>query len=192
MGRTLAVRIAVAVLAAGAALTVTACSTEPEDKAPRVAGDQGKQNAKGKSQDQGAIAQAYAQCMRDQGQEAKVDEQGHIAVPAAGTEDTGGPGGRQGAEAGDDLLKAIKKCDVKVPGMKQLRDKDDTERLKQARGLVDCLRKNGIPDIPDPDPKDRGAFSAPGDTTSSGKWTKAIGICGKKFPGVPYKAERPK
>ncbi|MFE9001403.1 hypothetical protein ACFYOY_04535 [Streptomyces sp. NPDC007875] len=191
MGRTLAVRIALAVLATGAALTMTACSTEPEDKAPRVAGDQGKQNAKGKTQDQGAITQAYAQCMRDQGQEVKVDEQGRIAVPAAGTEDTGGPGGKQDAEAGE-LDKAMKKCDVKVPGMKQLRDKGDVERLKQARGLVDCLRKNGIPDMPDPDPKDRGAISAPGETTSSEKWTKASGICGKKFPAVPYKAERPK
>ncbi|CDR12965.1 hypothetical protein [Streptomyces iranensis] len=191
MGRTLAVRIAVAVLATGAALTVTACSTEPEDKAPRVAGDQGKQEKKGKSRDQGAIAQAYAQCMSDQGQEVKVDEQGRIAVPAAGTGDDNA-GGKQGAEAGDDLLKAMKKCDVKVPGMKQLRHKGDTERLKQARGLVDCLHKNGISDIPDPDPKDRGAISAPGNTMDNEKMAKAIGICGKKFPGVPFKAEQPK
>ncbi|GAA3370113.1 hypothetical protein GCM10017744_092570 [Streptomyces antimycoticus] len=191
MGRTLAVRIALAVLATGAALTMTACSTEPEDKAPRVAGDQGRQNAKGKTQDQGSITQAYAQCMSDQGQEVKVDEQGRIAVPAAGTGDDNA-GGKQGAEAADDLRKAMKKCDVKVPGMKQLRDKGDTERLKQARGLVDCLHKNGISDMPDPDPKDRGAVSAPGNTMDNEKMAKAIGICGKKFPGVPFKAEQAK
>ncbi|MGW5449425.1 hypothetical protein [Streptomyces asiaticus] len=192
MGRTLAIRIAVAVLATGAALTVTACSTESEDKAPRVAGDQGKQNAKDKSRDQRAVAQAYIQCMRDQGQEVKVDEQGRIAVPAAGPNDATGGGGKQGKVAGGDLLKAMDKCDTKVPGMKQLRDKGNTETLKQARGLVDCLRKNGIPDMPDPDPKNKGAVSAPGNTASQEKWTKAIGTCGKKFPGVPFMAETTK
>ncbi len=184
MGRTLAVRIGVAVLAAGAALTMTACSKEAEDKTPRVAGDQGKGNATDKPRDQKAVAQAYAQCMRDQGHEVKVDEQGRIAMPAAGPDDaTGG-----GAGAGDGLLKAMKKCDVKVPGMEQLREKGSTETLKQARGLVDCLRKNGVSDMPDPDPKDKGAISYDGDTASA-KWTKAMGICGEKFGGVPFKAE---
>lgn len=182
MGHPLAVRVAAAVLAAGAALTVTACSSG-EDKAPKVAGDQDGQGKQKKPKDDAAVRQAWTQCMHDEGHtDIKVDEQGRVALPAAP------PGDDQGAEAGDDMLKAMKKCDAKVPGMKQLQEKGDTEGLKQARGLVDCLRKNGMPDMADPDPKNGGAISMPKDFDQKA-WNKAFGICGDKYPGVPMAAQ---
>lgn len=182
MRRTLAERVVAAVLIVGAALTAAACTTESDEKGPRVAGDEGGQDAKDGPRDDGAVAQAYAQCLRDQGHEVKVDERGRVAFPAAG------PGDAQGGGAGDDLRNAMKVCDAKVPGMKQLKEKDDTESLKQARGLVECLRANGVPGMPDPEPEDRGAVSIPEDVAGRDTWTKAMGICGDKFPGVAFKA----
>ena len=172
---------AVTVLTLGTAVSVTACTASDEKPAPEVAGGQGEQKQEGKTQDPKDIAEAYAKCMRAQGQEVRVDEFGRVGAPASGT-------GPEGRVADEKLPEAIKKCDKEVPGMKQLRQNGDTAALKQGRGLAKCLRENGIPDMADPDPK-TGVLSVPKDAVGE-KWGKAMGICGSQFPGAAFGAEQ--
>jgi hypothetical protein len=170
---------AVTVLSLGATVSVTACTSNGEKPAPEVAGDQGKQNEQGKTQNPKDVAEAYAKCMREQGQEVKVDE-GGISVPGArpGEEDKAGGAG---------MAEAMEKCDKQVPGMKQQKEKANPKALKQNRGLAECLRGNGIPNMPDPDPK-KGGLTVPKDAAGD-KWTKAMSICGDKFPGAVFVME---
>ncbi|MDQ0775443.1 hypothetical protein QF026_003909 [Streptomyces aurantiacus] len=188
MRRTLMSWAVVTTLTLAAAVSVTACTSGSEDKAPDVAGGdkdkQGKQD--GKSGQDGArdpkdIAAAYTKCMREQGHEVTVDEFGRVRMPAMGA-------GSQGQGAGEDMPEAVEKCDKQVPGMAQLKEKGDAGSLKQARGMAQCLRENGIPDMPDPDPK-KGALSVPKDAVGK-KWTKAMSVCGDKFPGAAFAGER--
>ncbi|MEU5701089.1 hypothetical protein [Streptomyces aurantiacus] len=191
MRRTLMSWAAVTTLTLAAAVSVTACTSGSEDKAPDVAGGdenkQGKEDGQGGqggrdgARDQKDIAAAYTKCMREQGHEVTVDEFGRVRAPAMGA-------GSQGRGAGEDLPEAAEKCDKKVPGMAQLKEKGDAESLKQARGMAQCLRENGIPNMPDPDPKKR-ALSVPKDAVGK-KWTKAMSVCGDKFPGAAFAAEQ--
>lgn len=62
--------------------------------------------------------------------------------------------------------------------------KPSAEELQQARDMADCMRKNGVPDFPDPDPNgsiriDRGKVGvAPGDPA----FDKAQEACSKYLP----------
>ncbi len=176
---------AVTALTLAAAVSVTACTSGSEDKAPEVAGgDKDKQD--GKSGQDGArdakdIAAAYTKCLRKLGHEVMVDESGRVRAPAADTES-------EGQAADDELPQAIEKCDKQVPGMAQLKEKGNAEGLKQARGMAQCLRENGIPNMPDPDPK-KAVLSVPKDAAGK-KWTKAKSVCGDKFPGAAFAAEQ--
>jgi len=181
MRRTFMSWAAVTVLTLGAAASVTACTSSGEKQTPNVAGDDGRQNKQGRTQNPKDVAEAYAKCMREQGQEVEIDEFGRVGAPASG------PGG-EGRVADEKLPEAIKECDKKVPGLKQLREKADTTALKQGRGLVKCLRKNGIPNMADPDPK-TGRISVPNDAVGE-KWGKAMGICGSQFPGAAFGTEQ--
>ncbi|MCX4233614.1 hypothetical protein [Streptomyces ortus] len=178
---------AVTTLTLAAAVSVTACTSESEEKAPNVAGGdkdkQGKQDGQSDAQDQKDIAAAYTKCMREMGHEVSVDEFGRVSTSAMSPES-----GSQGREAGDDLPAAVEKCDKQVPGMAQLKEKGDTESLKQARGMAQCLRENGIPNMADPDPKKK-ALSVPKDAVGE-KWTRAMSVCGDKFPGTTFLSEQ--
>lgn len=173
---------AVTMLTLAVVVSATACTSSADDETPNVAGGQGGSKKEGgKTQDPGDVAAAYAKCMRAQGHEVTVDELGRIKAPA-------GAPGEEGRGVAEDMPAAIEKCDKEVPGMKQLKEKGDAGQLKQARGMADCLRKNGIPGMPDPDPQS-GALSVPKDAAGE-KWTKAMGICGDKFPGAGFVAEK--
>jgi hypothetical protein len=164
------VRVAGALLATVAALTLTtACSKEAEDKKPVV----------GKEDD--GTRRGWLQCMHDAGQtQVKMTQAGQIVMPA------GRPGDSDTA-----MAEAVKKCNSKVPGMQQLgRAKPDSESIKQARGLATCLRKNGVPDMADPEPKQPDTLVTPTGVDPKA-WNKAFGICGKDYPDVPFAAEKP-
>ncbi|MFI2471634.1 hypothetical protein ACH475_35570 [Streptomyces globisporus] len=125
------------------ALVVTGCSGGKE--APRVAGDQaGSGGTKSGQQDPRAIRQAYVNCMHDQGQTGlSLDDKGRIVSKSN--------------EAGNDVTgynQAAKICDAKVPGMQQERAKGNAKIVEGARKFVACARKNGMPDMADPDPND--------------------------------------
>lgn len=128
---------------AGLVLVVAGCSGGKE--APRVAGDQGGSGGTETGQrDPRAIRQAFVNCMHEQGQSGvSLDDKGNIVLKSNG--------------AGDDTAgydQASKICNAKVPGIQQERDARNAKMVKAARKFVACARKNGLPDIPDPDPKD--------------------------------------
>ncbi|MFI9105496.1 hypothetical protein ACIGXA_33805 [Streptomyces fildesensis] len=165
---------AMTVMTLGAALSVTACSSTKDD-APRVAGAKDEQE-QDKPASQKEIVQAYEKCLHEQGFMVSIDESGRFKDP--------GPD-NPNLLIQKGLPAAANACRAKVPGMKQVMEKDDKEGLEQARGLAKCLRENGIPNVSDPDPKD-GGLSIPADAGDA--WNKAMGMCGKKFPNVPLDA----
>ncbi|MFD7997974.1 hypothetical protein [Streptomyces mirabilis] len=166
---------AITLVTLGAAVPVTACTSSGNDDAPKVAGAGDKQG-QGKPQSQKEVTQAYEKCLHDQGFMVSVDESGRFKDP--------GPD-NPGLLVQKGLIEAVKACQAKVPGMKQVKEKDDERALEDARGLAKCLRENGIPNVSDPDPNDP-ALSIPAD--AGGKWNKAMSICGDKFPSVPLQA----
>ncbi|MER5986970.1 hypothetical protein [Streptomyces sp. NPDC001787] len=166
IGRTFITATAVA-----AVLVMSGCS-ESQDAAPKVAGDDGSDT--GQPQDDAAIKQSWVSCMHTQGQtQVLLDKEGNIAVPAT---DTGsGPGG------GYD--EAAKVCDRKNPGIHQVQKKNSKKFVDMARAFVACGRKNGYPDMPDPDPKD-GILVFTAQSFDGAKWDAIQPACGKlPMPG---------
>ncbi|TXS80552.1 hypothetical protein EAO76_01785 [Streptomyces sp. sk2.1] len=153
-----------------AALLLSACSSD--DPAPRVAGDNGAKKAE--QQDGAALRQAWVACMHKQGQtDVEQDKDGNITFPASGTD---------GASA-EGYEKAAKICDAKVPGVQQVTGKTQEKLIAQARAFVACARKNGYPDIPDPDPKE-GILTFTAKTFDVAKWDAIQPSCGKlPMPG---------
>ncbi|MFJ1795173.1 hypothetical protein [Kitasatospora griseola] len=170
-----AVRLAAVAMALGSAAAMTACSSD-KGSAPNVAGASG---GGGKAQDEGAVKQAWVQCMHEAGQTGvQLTREGQVSVPAAGTD----AGQSSGAEA---LQRAMSACDAKVPGMQQLNDRAVRAMVEEARGLAVCLRKNGLTaeQVPDPDPKYSGNLAISPDIDSA-LFQKAFAICSKDHPGV--------
>ncbi|MFC9705238.1 hypothetical protein ACFTWD_31625 [Streptomyces sp. NPDC056943] len=166
IGRTL-----IAATAVAAALVVSGCSAS-QDAAPKVAGDDG--SGSGKPQDDAAIKQSWVSCMHAQGQtQVLLDKEGNISVPAAGT----GSAPVGGYDA------AAKVCDGKNPGIHQVQKKNDKKFVDMARAFVACGRKNGYPDMPDPDPKD-GILVFTAQQFDAAKWDAIQPACSKlPMPG---------
>ncbi|MFB6837158.1 hypothetical protein [Streptomyces sp. NPDC056361] len=166
-GRALAAAVAVTV-----ALLTSGCSAE--DSAPRVAGDDGSR-ASG-PQDDNAVRRAWVTCMHAQGQnQVQQDEEGNIYTPAAGV-------GTEGDVAGYEA--AAKVCDAKNPGIHQATEKTHRKFVDQARAWVACGRKNGYPDLPDPDPK-TGILQIPRAAFDAAKWDAIQPAC-SKLPAPSY------
>ncbi|MFF0389376.1 hypothetical protein ACFYS8_11860 [Kitasatospora sp. NPDC004615] len=170
-----AVRLAAVAMAIGGAVAMTACSSD-KGGAPNAAGAGGGGS---RPQDDGAIRQAWVQCMHEAGQTSvQLTKEGQVSVPAAGAD------GGQSAGA-EELQRAMTACDAKVPGMQQLKNKAVQGMVEEARGLAVCLRKNGLTaaQVPDPDPKYGGNLAISPDIDSA-LFQKAFAICGKDHPGV--------
>ncbi|MER5966439.1 hypothetical protein [Streptomyces sp. NPDC002057] len=166
IGRTL-----IAATALATALVMSGCSG-PQAAAPKVAGDDG--SGSGKPQDDAAIKQSWVSCMHTQGQtQVLIDKEGNIAMPATGAGST--PAG--GYEA------AARLCDGKNPGIHQVQEKSNRKFVDMARAFVACGRKNGYPDMPDPDPKD-GILVFTDQSFDPAKWDAIQPACGKlPMPG---------
>ena len=164
-------RALVAAAAMTAALVMSGCSAE--DTAPRVAGDDG--SGTGKPQDDNAVRRAWVTCMHGQGQNGvQQDKDGNIYMPATGM---GGDGSVSGYEA------AVKVCDEKNPGIHQATEKNAQKFVEQARAWVACARKNGYPDLPDPDPK-TAVLQIPRLSFDAAKWDAVQPACSKlPLPG---------
>ncbi|MFC9797242.1 hypothetical protein ACFVJI_31950 [Streptomyces sp. NPDC127584] len=166
IGRTL-----IAAAAVAAALVMSGGSSS-QDEAPKVAGGDG--TGGGKPQDDSAIKQSWVSCMHAQGQtQVLINKEGDISVPASGT----GSGAVGGYEA------AAKLCDEKNPGISQVQEKNNKKFVDMARAFVACGRKNGYPDMPDPDPKD-GILVFTNQSFDAAKWEAIQPACGKlPLPG---------
>ncbi|MFJ8852867.1 hypothetical protein [Streptomyces sp. NPDC102437] len=160
--------LASAVMAA--ALLLSACSSD--DSAPRVAGDNGAK--KTEQQDGAALRQAWVDCMHKQGQtQVEQDKDGNITFPASSAD----------GKSAEGYEKAAKVCDAKVPGVQQVTGKTEEKLAKQARAFVACARKNGYPDIPDPDPR-TAVVTFTRATFDAAKWEAIQPACGKlPMPG---------
>ncbi|MFJ6655738.1 hypothetical protein ACIQNG_05145 [Streptomyces sp. NPDC091377] len=176
MART-TVRLTGMLLAVCSAVALSACSSGGGN-APDVAGGEGSV----KPQDDGAIRQAWVRCMQDEGQtEVQLGEDGRIQMPMGQTEEGAGAGA-----GSDPLAKAMETCNKKVPGLKQLQDSAiPPEIVEEARGLVTCLRENGltVKQVPDPDPKYKGNVAIAPDVDDK-VFQKAYAICSKDYPNV--------
>ncbi|MEV7277335.1 hypothetical protein [Streptomyces sp. NPDC093111] len=162
-------RVVLAAAAVAAVLMASGCSAE--DAAPRVAGDGGAQKSGGQNDD--AVRKAWVDCMHAQGQSGvQQDKEGNIAIPAAGT-DGSSPEGYENA---------AKVCDAKVPGIHQVKSKNDAKFAEMGRAYVACARKNGYPDLPDPDEK--GILVIPTNVFDAAKWDAIQPACSKlPMPG---------
>ncbi|MFE4257308.1 hypothetical protein [Streptomyces sp. NPDC056883] len=164
-------RVLMAAAAVSAALVLSGCSSE--EAAPKVAGGDG--SGKSKPQDDNEVRRAWVTCMHGQGRnEVQQDKDGNIFTPASGT---GGDADVAGYET------AAKACDEKVPGIHQAKAKDNQKFVDMARAFVACGRKNGYPDMPDPDPKD-GILVFTATSFDAAKWDAVQPACAKlPMPG---------
>ncbi|MFI5864031.1 hypothetical protein [Streptomyces sp. NPDC051546] len=170
--RSRAGRVLMAAAAVSAVLVMSGCSSEEE--APKVAGGDG--SGKSKPQDDNAVRRAWVTCMHGQGRnEVQQDKDGNIFTPASGT----------GVEVDVSAYEAaVKVCDEKVPGIHQAKEKFNQKYVEEARAWVACGRKNGYPDLPDPDPK-TGILQIPRLSFDEAKWDAIQPAC-SKLPAPGY------
>jgi hypothetical protein len=145
------------------ALAVGGCKHAPAPK-PSASVDQAEQ------------ARKFAQCMRDEGVE--VQE-----VPAQ--DGPGGTGLTIGSSAGPESKKldaAMEKCRQYLPNGGEP-TKLDPEQLEAMRKFAKCMRENGLPDFPDPDP-DGGGFSVKSGDDED-KFKAAMEKCRQLMPEGP-------
>ncbi|MFE7580020.1 hypothetical protein ACFU5Y_00450 [Streptomyces gardneri] len=164
-------RALMAAAAVTAVLVMSGCSAD--DTAPRVAGDEG--TGGGKTQDDNVVRRAWVTCMHGQGQNGvQQDKDGNIYMPAAGTGDDAAVAGYEAA---------AKVCDAKNPGIHQVNEKNSRKFVEMGRAWVACARKNGYPDLPDPDPK-TGILNIPRLSFDPAKWDAVQPACSKlPLPG---------
>ncbi|MFB9368502.1 hypothetical protein ACWCYY_24130 [Kitasatospora sp. NPDC001664] len=159
--------------AAVAVLLTAGCSSG--SAAPEVAGAGGSGRAKPQDDDQ--VRRAWVDCMHKQGQTGvEQDKDGNIGFPAART-DTGLPEGYE---------TATRICDEKVPGIHQVQQANKAKFVEMGRKWVACVRQNGYPDMPDPDPKD-GIVVIPRAVFDATKWSVAGKACDERFPMPGYR-----
>ncbi|MFD5145674.1 hypothetical protein [Streptomyces sp. NPDC058401] len=159
--------------AAVAVLALAGCSAAAP--APEVAGSD--RGGKVKPQDDNAVRRAWVDCMHQQGQTSvEQDKDGNIGFPAAST-DTGLPSGYDAA---------ARLCDEKVPGIHQIQKADSAKFVELARKWVECARKNGYPDMPDPDPEEA-TVVIPRALFDAAKWDAASRACDAQFPLPGYR-----
>jgi len=150
-------RILIVTVAAVACLAVTGCRGDT-DKGDGVAtaGGTPTSNASGNSDagaDDGDMAEKmrkFASCMREHGvdmPDPEVDDKGRVKVQIGGGGTTGGgnPPDKEKVEA------AQRECQQYLPngGEPPKMDAADVEKMRQ---FAKCMRENGIPDFPDPQP----------------------------------------
>ncbi|MFE3766609.1 hypothetical protein ACFXPI_33165 [Streptomyces sp. NPDC059104] len=166
-------RAVLAAVVVAVALVASGCSEG--SSAPRVAGDKGSGSGPGKPQDDNAVRRDWVNCMHGQGQNSvQQDKDGNIFLPATGL---GGDASASGYDT------ASKLCDEKVPGIRQAMEKGREKFVEEARTWVACGRKNGYPDLPDPDPK-TGTVVIPTNSFDPAKWDAIQPACSKlPMPG---------
>ncbi|AGZ41744.1 hypothetical protein [Actinoplanes friuliensis] len=152
-----------------------------EDR-PRVAsaGRDGSAPASAPPADDTQKAREFVKCMRAAGIELPDPRSdGMIAVPAQAAGSEGSPGAKK-------MDAAMEKCRDLLPAGGEP-PKLSAEDLTKARDLSRCMRENGVPEFPDPDPE-TGAFAMTedlGDNSKLGKATeKCRGVGPDALPGI--------
>jgi hypothetical protein len=140
----------------GALALVTACGSSSSDE-PAAASDLDQ-------------AREFAQCMRDNG------------VPDFPDPDPGGGFSERQHDPDDPAVRAAQEaCRDLAPGGEH-EDFGDPAFVEQARQFAQCMRDNGVPDFPDPDPD--GRLRGPGhEQQDDPTFRAAMETCREELPG---------
>ena len=165
-------------------LLLAGCAGEKEDGDGVASAGDGKASATTGTTNDGDIAAQtakFAQCMRDNGvdmPDPKVDGD-KVTME--------GPAG--GADAGDreKVRAAQEKCKQYLPNGGEPPKMSD-EDIEKMRKFAQCMRENGYPDFPDPQPE--GGFRIENDGSSgmdpeSQQWKDAHAKCEQHMPARP-------
>jgi hypothetical protein len=126
--------------------------------------------AGGSPADEVEAGRAYAQCMRDNGVPdfPDPDANGQLRGPAHEQQDN------------PKVRAAMEKCRDLAPGGEHQRS--DPASVEQMRKFSQCMRDNGLPDYPDPDPD--GRVRGPGhEQQDTPKFRAAMEKCRQELPG---------
>ena len=157
----------------------------PDRSTPRVASiEQGPAgpSASAAPKDDATRVREFAKCMRAAGVDIPdPDAGGVIAVPAQAA-------GQEGSAESKKMQAAMEKCREFLPSGGEVA-KLSPEDIAKMRDLARCMRENGVPDFPDPDPA-TGALRmeekpAGGDAAMRRAAEKCKGVGPDMAPGVP-------
>ncbi len=120
--------------------------------------------------DKAAAGRAYAQCIRDNGVPdfPDPDANGELRGPA------------HEKESDPKFRAAQEKCRDLAPGGEHQRS--DPATVEQMRKFSQCMRDNGLPDFPDPDPDGR-LRGASHEQQDNPTFRAAMQTCRQKLPG---------
>jgi hypothetical protein len=150
------------------------CAGAPDAKGVASAGGGATASAAPAPADDAEQGRRFAVCMRAEGVDMPdPDENGRIAMRA---ERAGKPGDKPGGAAADTAQKAMEKCRELLPngGEPPEMKPEDIEKM---RAYARCVRENGYPAFPDPDPA-TGALQLEAESNADGeKMRKAAEKC---------------
>jgi hypothetical protein len=156
--RFLIAAVATAALLAGALVLVTALGSSSSNETTTAADPQ-------------QAALAYAQCIRDNGVPDFPDPDANGGFSGLAHEQQSNP----------KFQAALQACRALAPGGEH-ENFGDPAFVKQARAFAQCMRDNGVPDFPDPDPS--GRFRGAGhELQGDPKFQVAFEACQEKLPG---------
>jgi hypothetical protein len=132
-------------------LALAACGAEDQQPAVATAGDPAARPS-GSAATAGVVAEyveaqrQWVNCLRERGFEVPdPDAKGHVDLRAPGVPKKGDTGWMEGQ-------KACAKYNVPVPEELEERTVWTAEQITHRRAYASCMRENGIPDFPDPQP----------------------------------------
>ena len=120
----------------------------------------------------------FAKCMRGEGVDISDPAPGSpIKIPAQAA-------GEEGSASAKKMAAAMEKCRQYMPNGGQA-DKPDPEFTEKLRVFAKCMRENGAPEFPDPDPE-TGRFTSGGKGLElEDKTAKIMDKCEMPGGGVP-------
>ncbi len=155
------------IVVAALALVLSACSESGEDPGVASAGGADTKTETSVKPD----AQTFTVCMRDNGVDLP-DPNPDTGLPEFDPELVGTEEFEQAMEACQDLMPA------------GVREPADPGELDQYQAFAECMRDNGLPDFPDPQPGGEGGlFPNSGVDRSSPEFQQATEACGHLLTG---------
>lgn len=153
---------------------VSGCAADKKEQ--QVASAGGKPSAGASAPvDNAALGRKFAQCMRTAGIEMPdPGPDGMVAMPATAAGDEA---------SGKKMDAAMEKCREFLPNGGEP-PKASAEDLAKARDYAKCVRENGVPSFPDPDPETGGFKMDADDTTDMEKLSKVGDKCPQFGTGV--------
>ncbi|MFB9660298.1 hypothetical protein ACFQS3_11070 [Glycomyces mayteni] len=155
-------RVLLAAVAMSALALIAACSDEPEDEVASAGGTASEEATEEELSQEEAL-QAFAECMREQG----------VDFPDPDP-DGGFAGGEELREIMEDQPEAVEACQDHLASGEQ--GLDDPEVQASLLEFSQCMRENGVEDMPDPGEDGFGPTLLE-DGQADPEWDAAIEAC---------------